>query len=44
VRSETRPEALPEKTSETVACETPARAATSTLVTLLRGGEAIAAS
>src|SRR3954447_18245749 len=29
-----RPGALPEKTSETVVCETPARLATSTLVTL----------
>jgi hypothetical protein len=34
VVAETRPGALPESTSETVLCETPARRATSTLVTL----------
>jgi hypothetical protein len=34
VASETRPTALPDRTSETVVWETPARLATSTLVTV----------
>jgi hypothetical protein len=43
VTSDTRPGALPESTSETVVWETPARRATSTLVTLrwARAGVAI---
>src|SRR3954452_19529008 len=41
VRAEMRPRALPESTSETVDCDTPARRATSMLVT--RGGALISA-
>src|SRR3954454_291338 len=39
VACEMRPEDLPEKTSDTVVCETPARRATSTLVTLRERGD-----
>src|SRR5262249_9163868 len=44
VVSEIRPAALPLRTSETVVCETPARRATSTLVTLRGLGEDVAMS